>query len=212
MSTRKWLERWVLAFATLVPACHRGEPTSSQPTPPTAVPVRAVLVAKRGSPDLQRGLDQPVWHGAASTPAFVDPRRDHPVPHTEARASWDDRSLFLTLYIADDEFRSTDRVRVEFDAARSIEASPGRALRCHFAAESDCGALGVKAGFDLDGDVDANGEEDEEWNVTLAIPWATLAPNGRPTELPVALSRHDEIKGAPLELVWSRDGGLIRFE
>lgn len=185
--------------------------SSGSPSPPLCVPT--VLAARRGAPELGRGLDQPAWHAAQATAPFVDRERDRPVPHTEVRASWDESALFLVLYVADDELEATDRVRVELDGARSVEASPDGALRCRFGARSDCVALGIEASFHVDGDVDATAREDEEWTVTLRLPWATLAPEkDRPRELPVSFGREDRVNGQPLHLVWTRSCGAIRME
>jgi hypothetical protein len=134
------------------------------------------------------------------------------VPHTEARASWDDRALFMALYVADDELHASDHVRIEFEGDRSLEASPDRKIICRFGTESDCTKLGVKAAFDVDGDVDATAEEDEEWAVAVSVPWSTLTPDSRPSRLPLSLRRDDSANGQPLRTVWSRSCGAIQLE
>ncbi|MBI3201857.1 MAG: hypothetical protein HYZ29_09970 [Myxococcales bacterium] len=178
--------------------------------PPRCVPT--TLLARRGTPTLDGQLDQPVWHAAPATDTWLDPRRAAPVPHTEARASWDDGALFLALYVADDDLRATDEVRVDFGSGLSVEASPDRQLRCRSGAESNCGAFGIQAAFTVDGDVDATAQEDEEWVVTLSIPWRAVAPAGRPSELPVQLRRENVVGGRATSTVWSGGCGAIRLE
>ncbi len=206
----------VIALGTLAVGCRDQESArpKSQPsaTPVSAQCVPTVLVAKRGTPTLDGELDQPVWHDALATAAFVEERENRPVPHTEARASWDESALYLALYVADDDLRASDRVRIEIDGKGSLDVSPARKLSCRFGAQSDCAALGIQGAFDVDGDVDAPNEEDEEWDVTLAIPWRALAPSGRPAALPVSFQRDDTVEGRQLVTVWSRGCGAIRFE
>ena len=208
MSLTKRLELLVIALGALSSACR--DDRTAQPKPAACVPT--VLAAKRGTPVLDGKLDQAVWHAAQASAPFVDERRERPVPHTEARASWDDSSLFVVLYVADEELHASDQVRLELDGGRSVEASPNGSLRCRFGAESDCVALGIKAGFDVDGDVDANAKEDEEWTVAISVPWTRLAPKGRPSELPVSFRRDDSLAGQSLRTVWSRGCGAIRLE
>lgn len=132
--------------------------------------------------------------------------------HTEARASFDDDALFIALYVADDDLRASDRVRVDFGQGLSIEASPDRRIRCRSGAEGACGALGIQAAFSVDGDVDSAAQEDEEWVVTLKVPWRTLAAAGRPSELPVAFRRDNITGGRAISTVWNRGCGAIRLE
>jgi hypothetical protein len=220
MSCPRFLGAVLLALGTLAVGCQtRVEKTTAgvQPAPrsaaaPVATVAPVVLVAKRGTPVVNGELDQRVWHEAARTEPFVDAKKNDPVPHTEARASWDDEALYLELYVADDDLRASDHVRIELDGARSVEASPDGSLRCRFGGDSECSALGIHAGFDVDGDVDGNAEEDEEWGVTIALPWRTLAPEGRPAELRVSLARDDSSEGRPVREVWTRGGGIIRLE
>jgi hypothetical protein len=193
----------------LAVACSLAGCRSPAVAPPGLPP--AVLVALRGTPVLDGKLDQPVWHAAASTTAFIDPRHDRPVPHTEARAAWDDTALYLAVYVADEALRSGDRVHVDFAPGQGVDLAPDRTVHCRFGAVTDCAALGVTVAFDVDGDVDATVEQDEEWSVTLAIPWHTLAPGNRPLELPLSLRRDDQVEGRAIRTVWSRGRGVLRL-
>ncbi|MEZ4222632.1 MAG: sugar-binding protein [Polyangiaceae bacterium] len=229
------------------------------------------LLAKRGTPAINGKLDQDVWREATRTEAFVAERGNGSVAHTEARASWDEKALYLQIYVADDNLRSTDRVTLEFDGgieaapqgkpndtrrgdaspqgklvgARRVEAplqgkleieaapqgklvdarripaaSPGRLvieaapqgkLDCTFQGAKDCKALGIRAGFDVDGDVDSDEKEDEEWGVTIALPWRSVAPSGRPTELAVTLRRSDSERGGAIRQRWGRSCTVVRL-
>jgi len=204
------LEVLVIALGAMSAGCRDDRAATPKAVKPVPC-APAVLSAKRGTPIVDGKLDNPVWHAAEASTPFIDEQRNRPVPHTEARACWDDGSLFVLLYAADEELRASDRVRIEFDAGR-IEASPDGKLYCRFGAESDCAALGVKAALDVDGDVDATAKEDEEWTVVISVPWSRLAPSGRPSELPVSFRRDDSLAGEPLRTVWSRGCGAIRLE
>ncbi|MFO0566267.1 MAG: hypothetical protein U0263_11430 [Polyangiaceae bacterium] len=203
----------MLAVA-LASGCAEKAPPPASGTAPAAAPApRAakVLDAKRGTPVLDGKLDQPVWHAASRTEPFVAERGARPVPHTEARAAWDDDALYLELYVADDELLGTDHVRIELDGDRSIEASPSGKLTCKFQGADDCNALGIRSGFDVDGDVDLDAKEDEEWSVIVAVPWRTLGVAERPKELPVVLRRGDSSLGKPVREIWSRGPSRIRL-
>lgn len=196
---------------------RRSEPApapnpAAAPAPESATTPGLVLVAKRGTPLVNGELAQPVWHAAASTAPFVNVRGRQPVAHTDASASWDEQALHVAFYVADDDFRASDRVRLQFGEGELVDASPDGRLKCQFRGVSDCAALGIQAGFDVDGDVDAEAREDEEWAVTIAVPWRALAPDGRPGELAVTLRRDERESRPPLHEIWGGRPGIIRLE
>jgi hypothetical protein len=206
----------VLFGASLVACRDRNDQDAAQvavpaSSAPAAPATRAVLVAKRGTPILDGKLDQPVWHQAARSAPFVDELGQRPVPHTEARASWDDSALYLELYVADDELRATDHVSIMLDGGLSVHASPAGTLTCTLQGVNDCAALGIRSGLDVDGDVDLDLKEDEEWSVTVALPWRTIAPQGRPGEVAMTLRRSDSSNGRPVREIWSRGSGVVRL-
>ena len=106
MKSARRLALLVIALGALAQGCREHASTKPKPQPSATPCVPSVLVARRGSPVLDGKLDQPVWHEAQATTAFVDEHKDRPVPHTEARASWDESSLYLALYAADDELHA----------------------------------------------------------------------------------------------------------
>lgn len=191
--------------------CQRAEPAPSAPAPtPACVP--RILVARQGTPTVDGELDEPVWHAAAATPPFLNDKEKRVVPHTEARAAWDAEALYLVLYTADADLRSDDQVAVQFGDGGTVELAPQGAMTCRFGAQTDCADAGVVARLERDGDVDADGEEDEEWAVELELPWRLIAPGGRPAQLPVNFSRLETLEGQRLREVWSRSCGALRFE
>ena len=200
-----------LLFAAAVAGCKCQAPV----TPVVAVTPKCVpkiLVARQGTPTLDGELDEPVWHAAAATEPFVHATVDRVVPHTEARAAWDADSLYLVLYAADADLRSSDQVAVQLEGAGSIAVSPSGVVECHFGAQADCAAAGVVAKLDKDGDVDDDKEEDEEWAVELSVPWKLLAPGGRPSQVPIGFSRLETLNKELLKEVWTRGCGEIRVE
>jgi hypothetical protein len=205
MGARAWC-----GMALLLAGCQCPSPVSqaqAAPAAPKCVP--KILVAHKGTPVIDGELDEPVWHSAAATEAFVDKGSRKVVPHTEARAAWDAEAMYLVLYVADADLRSTDHVTVRLANGLVIEATPNGKVRC---GGGDCEASGVIAKFEVDGDVDADKEEDEEWAVELKVPWKVLASEGRPQRVDVGFSRDETLDGKRLTEVWSRGCGAISVE
>ena len=182
--------------------------TATATAKPPCVP--QVLVAREGTPHVDGELDEPVWHAAAATDPFVHETANRVVPHTEARAAHDPDALYLAVYVADGDLRSSDQVAVAFDSGAGVEVTPGGTLTCHFAAQKDC--AGVVAKLDRDGDVDADREEDEEYIVELKIPWKLLDLSTAPERLGVNFSRIETLDGERLREVWSRGCGELSLE
>lgn len=198
----------LLLLCMTVSGCQCSTTSVPAPAPaPQCVP--RILAAQKGTPSIDGELDEAVWHAAEATSPFVNDKQKRVVPHTEARASWDDEALYLVLYTADEDLRSDDRVLVTFEGG-TIELAPQQTMTCRFGAQPDC--TGITTKFEVDGDVDANGEEDEEWVAELKVPWKLIAPGGRPAQLPVNFSRLETLEGAHLREVWSRTCGAIRLD
>ncbi|MFL5320912.1 MAG: carbohydrate-binding family 9-like protein, partial [Myxococcaceae bacterium] len=196
------------------PAEPKTTETKTAALAPEAKCVPKVLVALEGTPKIDGELDEPVWHSAAATEPFVHEKANRVVPHTEARASYDHDALYVVLYVADAELQSSDEVRISFDDGGEIAAGPGGAVSCHFPRrdeQSDCGAAGLVAKVDRDGDVDANKEEDEEWVVELKVPWRNLSADHVPKSVGVNFSRLETVEGRKLREVWSRGCGSIEL-
>ncbi|MBK7862554.1 MAG: hypothetical protein IPJ65_28890 [Archangiaceae bacterium] len=209
--------RWVAAVLVAVGCKSPAPAVTSAPAqveaPATAAKcVPKILVAREGTPKLDGELDEPVWHAAAATEAFVNDGSKRVVPHTEARAAYDAEKLYLALYSADAKLQSSDEVEVRFGEHGAVAMGPDGSARCQFGAAADCAAAGVVTKLERDGDVDADKEEDEEWIVEVAVPWKVLGADRHPAELPVAFSRSETLDGQPLKEVWSRRCGALRFE
>lgn len=208
--------RLVFVIVVMLVGCKR----ESSPLTPTLSPegrggqvcVPRILVARQGTPTVDGELDEPVWHAAAASTPFVNDKLKRVVPHTEARAAYDADSLYLVLYTADAELRSDDQVAVNFADGGTVEVAPQGTLTCRFGAQTDCAKAGVVAKLERDGDVDAEGEEDEEWIVELSLPWKLVAPAGRPSQLPLNFSRLETLEGERIREVWSRGCGALSLE
>ncbi len=79
-------------------------------------------------------------------------------PYSEIRLMRDDRDLFVALYAADEDIRSTDAFELAL-GTRVMTLHPTTNV-----------IEGVRAGVDLDGTLDKPSDDDEEWVVELAIP------------------------------------------
>ena len=200
--------RWSAVILFGLVGCKCPGPKVQPSVVPSCVP--KVLVAHQGTPTVDGQMDAPVWLSAAATAPFIHEKLNRVVPHTEARAAWDPEALYLVLYVADADLRSSDQVTVAFEGGGAIEVSPSGWVQCRFGGQNDC--TGVVAKLDLDGDADADKEEDEEWAVELKVPWKRLGPTGRPNQLSVNFSRLETLNGERLREVWSRTCGAIRLE
>jgi len=90
------------------------------------------------------------WTSAARTDRFLATDNVPARPHSEARLAWEDGKLWVLLYAADEDIRSTDSFHVEV-GRRSIDAAAATAE-------------------DVDGTLDDPRDDDEEWIVELAVP------------------------------------------
>jgi hypothetical protein len=100
-------------------------------------------------------LDEVAWRSPARTGPFTDAKGDSAAPYSEARLLRDDRFVYLALYAADEDIRSTDEFVVTF-GRKTMHFRP------------------VGAGTDVDGSVDAPADDDEEWLVEAAIPLGAI--------------------------------------
>ena len=118
-------------------------------------------------------------------------------PHTELRALWTKRALWLSVYCADQDLRSTDAVHLRLGKDLELIAAASGTLK---------GAPGVRLAVDLDGTLDDDdGEDDEEWAAELEVPWSALGLDAPPPSLEVTAWREDTPKGAAARTVsWSR--------
>jgi hypothetical protein len=118
-------------------------------------------------------LHEPAWNVRATRGVFTANGRVAR-PWSEIRVLHDDTSVFIALYAADEDIRSTD----------AFELVVG-AQRYHLAA----GGMPAFAALDVDGTLDQPTDDDEEWVVELALPRA-----GLPEPVPIEASRCDTPK------------------
>jgi hypothetical protein len=133
-------------------------------------------------------LDELAWHTPLRTGPFTDDRGNDAAPYSEARFLRSDRELFLALYAADENIRSTDEFVVDFRSAA------GRST-LHFTAGGKLtpAVAGARLAIDADGVVDDATDDDEEWVVEAAIPLASV-PFDREGRVTVRVSRCDTTK------------------
>ena len=115
------------------------------------------------------------------------------VPHTEARAVFDDDALVIGFYLADEDIQSTDHVGVTIGDA-TWELPPNAPMR---------GPNSATGAAEFDGTANDARDDDEEWAAELKVPWSALGLRGPPDELRVALTRNDTPRGVPeRHLLW----------
>ncbi len=110
-------------------------------------------------------LDEVAWRSPARTGPFVDASGAQAAPYSDARLLRDDRYLYLALYAADEDIRSSDEFVVELSSAR------GKAtFRFTAAGAVTPASAGIQVAVDRDGTLDEPANDDEEWVVEAAVP------------------------------------------
>jgi hypothetical protein len=141
-----------------------------------------VLVAARGTPELDGKLHEPVWRTTAATGPW---KGTEIVAYAEARVLWDDRFIYLGLLCADENVGADDVVEVNVgDAHRLVRPSDPE--------------------VDVDGTFGKPDDFDEEWTAELTF------PRNAATELDVSFMRRDTPKGASERV--SRWSGKVKLK
>jgi hypothetical protein len=130
-------------------------------------------------------LDETAWQAPARTGQFTSSTGEVASPYSDARILRDDQFVYLALYAADEDVRSTDAFVVTFSSARGTTTM-------RFAANGKP-PHGTRIAFDVDGSVDAPADDDEEWLVEAAIPVSAI-PFGADGEVTATFSRCDVTK------------------
>ncbi|MEZ4225454.1 MAG: carbohydrate-binding family 9-like protein [Polyangiaceae bacterium] len=238
----------LLVAAALASRGRDGEPSGALPSAspvallshggalpsasPAALPSHALHVP-RAAASIQLDGKVDDWQGVhAMTGNFVsvDGRN---APDSEARLLWREGALYLLLYAADRDIRSSvhthdaplwpeDAFKITFRTAgearaRVIYVSPNGTLtdqiqigeRVDPSWESK-----ARVGHDLDGTPNDASDEDEEWKIELAIPLASLGLRGVAGEsLSLSIRRCDVPKGADRRCAaWGEPEGAIVLE
>jgi len=133
-------------------------------------------------------LDEVAWRSPARTGPFIDAHGTQAAPYSEARFLRDDNFVYLALYAADEDIRSSDEFVVEL-------SSPRGQLTMHFTPKGTLSpaVAGARVAVDLDGTIDAASDDDEEWVIESAIPLAAV-PFGRDGAVAAKVSRCDTTK------------------
>ncbi len=183
-------------LVVLLLGCPRQPPRVSGPK------LSALRVSQ--PPVLDGAAEEADWIRAPTTGAFGAVADGAPLsPHTEVRALWNDEALWLAVYCADQDLRSTDLIHV------SLKASSEITLTVSPAGTITGAPAGIRAAVELDGTLDRDeGGDDEEWVVELEVPWKAVGLKGPPPSLEVAAWRADQPTGAdPRTVSWSNSAG-----
>lgn len=152
----------------------------------TALLLAKLVIPQVAAPiQIDGELDETAWLAPARTGQFVDARGEVASPYSDARLLRDDQFLYVVLYAADEDVRSTDAFVVSFASSRGT-----RTLR--FTADGKA-PHGARVAKDLDGTLDAPGDDDEEWLVEAAVPLSAI-PFGADGEVTATFSRCDITK------------------
>ena len=183
----------VIAGATHIPTSSAA-PARAKPAP---TPIELHVPHALGSISVDGELDEPSWDRAARTGAFARGDGAPARPFSEVRATWRDGILYLGLYAADEDIRSSKPAAVQAAAALDdafnlvLEGTTGK-RKLDLSADGRLVARGdgtaaaweilPTAAHDADGTLDDPADDDEEWVVEVAIPLRELGLRGEKGE------------------------------
>ena len=143
-----------MAIVISAVACGRG----SEPRNPAAIPATTHAITVDGE------LGEPDWSRRALRDVFTAPNGDLARPFSEVRLLHDAQHLYVGLYAADENIESSDFFDVKIGDT---------AFRINPEARITPAIAGIHAGVDLDGSLDDNSNDDEEWVLEIAMPLAS---------------------------------------
>lgn len=150
-----------LALALAGAAACRGTPSrldeAMPPADPGSVPLAGTPIAIDGE------WSEPAWNQRALRGVLAGDDGRTARPYGELRLLHDADTLYVGLYAADEDIRSTDRWELVLGP---------RTLHVDAAGRAD--APDVRAAVDRDGTLDRGDDYDEEWVIELAVPLAGL--------------------------------------
>jgi hypothetical protein len=171
------------------------------PRLPTAIPINAETQGKTA------------WEGdTGTTHNLKDAAGRGIVPYTEAKVRWSDGNLYFLLYAGDLDLRGTvrktdgpvendDSFRLEFgsgDDVRVISVSVLGTIADAICSNREGGpscdsrwSSHARVAVDRDGTLNQVGDNDEEWVVEMAVPFASLGIGraGPGTRIPFSIRR-----------------------
>lgn len=212
MTRSKWAAAIAAVVAVVLVAFVVRARVAHQRTsaiPMTADQVELAVPHVMGSITLDGDLDDSGWLGpVARTGAFVDKNAGPARPYSEARLTWGDGVLYLSLYAADEDIRSSvtaadgpvwrdDDFHFVFDNGtdeRIFDVSVGAVIADGTrvsASAVDGGARpptdfawtsGAHVSREIDGTINDASDNDEEWALEIAIPLQAIGLTGEPGE------------------------------
>ncbi|HEX7838643.1 MAG TPA: hypothetical protein VF469_14305, partial [Kofleriaceae bacterium] len=163
MTAMVWRSRSALfgaACLVALAACQRRREAPVAARAPGEVPMARQPIAIDGE------LHEPDWNTLARVAAFIAEGAEAR-PYSQIRLLRDAETLYVGLYAADQDIRSTDAFELAIGAmALSIDAR-GRITPP---------VAGARAAADVDETIDDPRDEDEEWVLEVAIPIAAVPP------------------------------------
>lgn len=149
-----------LAGLVALAACQRRRELPAVAHAPGEVPMVRAAIAIDGE------LHEPDWNTLARVAAFTAEGAEAR-PYSQIRLLRDAETLYVGLYAADQDIRSTDAFELAIGSlALSIDAR-GRIAPP---------LPGARAAADVDETIDDPRDEDEEWVLEVAIPIAAVPP------------------------------------
>jgi hypothetical protein len=188
------------AVALLLCACTKKK--EPEPAPETACAVETLDATRLTAPlTLDGKFDEEIWHRTPVSKPFKAVTPKEIVTHTEVRALWDEKALYVGWYAADEDIGSKD-VLVTLVNGKRFELTPST----HTAS----------AVVDSDGSLDDPNDDDEEWLAEQVITWKELGLSAPPKELPIDFLRDDQPKNSHLRHQrWNAQcpgPGVVRFK
>jgi hypothetical protein len=157
------LRRFVVLAVLALAACKRHREAPPAPAPPLApgeVPAALEPIAIDGE------LHERDWNTRARVVAFTADGGEAR-PYSQIRLLRDDRTLYVGLYAADQDIRSSDAFELAIGTL-TLSIDPHGRITPPIA--------GAKVAADVDETLDDPNDEDEEWVIEAAIPIAAVPP------------------------------------
>jgi hypothetical protein len=188
-----------LLFILALASCAKKPEAPAAAAPPPAPAAHcepvALDVLHADKLNIDGKLDELEWHKTPNTGALSAVTPKEIVTHTEVRALYDDKALYLGWYAADEDIGKADVLTAELNG-KTFETRPS------------------SPHVDSDGTFDNPSDDDEEWTAELVVPWSELGLSAPPKELKADFRRDDQPKNSHLRHQrWAGPcGGVLRFK
>ena len=145
----------VAALALACAACKQRD----QPAPPAPLPAADAIPRTTGPISIDGEWSEDDWPNHSLRRQFVREDGQLARPSSEVRLIRDATTLYVGLYAADEDIRSSDAFEISVgDLALRVDATGKPSLP------------DVQAAVDRDGTLDNASDDDEEWVLEVAIP------------------------------------------